>query len=786
MKVHGRAKKKVKNKKQELINPSLAISPVSADLRSHAMQLDISGKSVEAQRIYRQICDIKSNAYEDLINIADAQKCLDNKSNAAAVFEKTMALYPENQEVYQAYAAFLSETDSPEEALAIYEKAILRFKNNCRLYFEKALIYYRQNKFEKTRLALYMALASNDVCFDYAIRIGNSFFEFRDFEKAQEAYEKAIELDKYSAIAYANKGAALLELEKFEEALLSMDKAVALDKNSSQNFYNRALILSKIGSLGAAILDFNVAITLNPSNKYAHYSLSSALFKNGDVKSAISAVDEAIKIDRNYGDAYSNKGVFLVDIFCFAEARDILTVGVEADPACVEVKNSLAHVLMLCGELSASEQVYRQALRLDNKNKIVISNLLFLLNYMKSTSGVTLKKEAIQLSDRIASSINSFGPGEALRGKKSKLRIGFVSGDLNSHPVGCFLQSVIEKLDTQKIAFFGLYNSAKTDQITEKLQAHADGWENIYFKSDEDVAILVRKTNIDILFDLSGHTDKNRLSVFAYKPAPIQISWLGYCGTTGLSQVDYILGDPYVTPENEEHHFVEKIWRLPETYWCFTPPQYNLDVEDLPAKDNGHITFACFNNITKVNEDVIRLWAKVVKACPDSRLFLKTRQFSDPRIEKKFREKFAQFGINDNQLIIEGQSSRQEYLKTYNRVDIALDPFPFPGGTTSIEGLWMGVPFITKKGDRFYSHNGETILHNIGLPEWIAVDEDDYVRKLIEVSQDIDALSKLRKGLRAQILRSPLFDADRFARNFEKAMFEMWERYCSEEVEKHY
>lgn len=783
MKIHRQQKNKSRNKKRKRTNHPPNVSSGISDLRRLAMELDVAGNRYEAESVCRQICNTSPTTSDDYINIAAAQKFLGNLSAAAAVFEKAMTDYRQNPEIYLKYGAFLSEIGKPAEALSVYDKGISIGKNHCYIFFEKAAIYYRAKEFEKAKSALSASLISHDICVDYAIRIGNSFFEFGDYQKARDAYEKAIDLDNNSAIAHANRGASLLELGKFEEALSSMNQAIKLNNNSAQNFYNRALILSKTGNLNSAICDFNKAIDLDPSNKYAHYSLSSALFKNGDVKNAISAADAALSKDSKYGDAYSNKGVFLVELLNFVEAQDVLTEGVRADPACFEVYNSLGHILMLCGHLLESEQTYRRALLLDDKNKIVVSNLLFLLNYMRSSSGDTLKKEAIQLSRRFVNASKVIVFDESSRIKKTNLRIGFVSGDLYGHPVGCFLQSVIEKIDATKISTCMFYNFNKTDEITEKLRRHSSCWENIYFTTDEEVAIQIRSQNIDILFDLSGHTGRNRLSVFVYRPAPVQLSWLGYCGTTGLAQIDYILGDPYVTPESEERHFVEKVWRLPETYWCFTPPESDSEVEDLPAKHNGYITFGCFNNIVKLNEDVIRLWAMIVKACPNSKLFLKSRQFSDEQLEMRFREKFAQFGIEGNRMIIEGQSKRNEYLTTYNRVDIALDPFPFPGGTTSIEGLWMGVPFITKKGDRFYSHNGETILHNIGLPDWIAADEDDYLRKAIEFSKDLDALAKLRKGLRAQILASPLFDAERFARNFEKAMFDIWERHCSAEAQ---
>ena len=278
-----------------------------------------------------------------------------------------------------------------------------------------------------------------------------------------------------------------------------------------------------------------------------------------------------------------------------------------------------------------------------------------------------------------------------------------------------------------------------------------------------------------VLLDLSGHTANNRLPIFAWKPAPVQSSWLGYFATTGVAQIDYLLGDPYVTRAEEASHFTEHIWRLPECYLCFTPPKFALKVEPLPALSAGHITFGSFNNLAKMNDAVVALWARVLQAVSGSRLLLKSAQMNDPNVRETTRQRFAARGIDPDRLRLEGSAPRGELLAAYSQVDIALDPFPYPGGTTSVEGLWMGVPVITRRGDRFLSHVGESIAQNVGLSDWIAADDDDYVDKAVEFTADLEHLTTLRKGLRQKVMASPAFDAPRFARRFEAAMWGMWE-----------
>jgi predicted O-linked N-acetylglucosamine transferase (SPINDLY family) len=238
--------------------------------------------------------------------------------------------------------------------------------------------------------------------------------------------------------------------------------------------------------------------------------------------------------------------------------------------------------------------------------------------------------------------------------------------------------------------------------------------------------------------------------------------------------MDYVLGDPYVTPDAESWHFTEKILRLPETYACFTPPNHILELASLPARLNSYITFGCFNNLNKINDPVIELWSEILHAIPASKLILKTRLLADYTICELIRGKFTSKNITHDRIILEGPAKRYDLLLGYNRIDIALDPFPYPGGTTTAEALWMGVPVLTLRGDRFLSHVGESIAMNTGRPEWIANDKDEYVEKAVYFASDISRLSTIRNSLREKVLLSPLFDAKRFARNFENAMLGMW------------
>jgi predicted O-linked N-acetylglucosamine transferase (SPINDLY family) len=292
--------------------------------------------------------------------------------------------------------------------------------------------------------------------------------------------------------------------------------------------------------------------------------------------------------------------------------------------------------------------------------------------------------------------------------------------------------------------------------------------------NDQQAAARIRDDRIDLLLDLSGHMNFNRLPLFAWRPAPVQASWLGYFASTGLPAMDYLLGDPHVLPPDAQTYYTERLWRLPDSYLCFTPPAERVDIGPLPLATQGHITFGCFNHLMKMNDRVVDVWARILHGVPHSRLFLKAKQLDDAPTRETTLARFAAHGIEASRLTLEGRSPRAEYFAAYNRIDIALSPFPYPGGTTSVEGLWMGVPVLCRRGDRFLSNICTSMLHSAGLADWIAQDNDDYVAKAVAFAADAPRLAALRSSLRSTVLASPLCDAARYARHLEAALEAMW------------
>jgi predicted O-linked N-acetylglucosamine transferase (SPINDLY family) len=360
-----------------------------------------------------------------------------------------------------------------------------------------------------------------------------------------------------------------------------------------------------------------------------------------------------------------------------------------------------------------------------------------------------------------------------------RLRVGYVSNDFYSHPVAYFLERVLTAHDHSAVEVFCYANNGRTDGLTDRLRAAADHWRSITQIGDAEGAALIRQDGIDVLIDLSGHTGGNRLTLFARRAAPVQVSWLGYFGTTGVPAMDYILADHHVVPPGEEEFFTEAVRRLPLSYHCFAPPADDVAIGPPPSQASGAITFGSFNNSIKITPAAVALWAEVLRAVPGSHLLLKSRQFADAGVCGTLSDQFAAQGIDPARLQMEGSSPRTDYLAAYNRIDIALDPLPFGGGTITAECLWMGVPVITLRGDRWTGRISTSFLSTIGLGEELVADSPDtYVSKAAALAADPARLADLRAGLRRRLENSPLCDGPAFTRALEQAYREMWRNWC--------
>lgn len=594
-------------------------------------------------------------------------------------------------------------------------------------------------------------------------------------EDSLEAMQKAAKLLPFDAEAQNNLGITYKDLGQIKEAESCYRRALKIDPFLAEALNNLGVIFKEMGLLFEAESCYRQALEIKPNIADIHNNLGAVFFEKGLLTEAEACHHRALEIDPFFAKAHYNMGNTLNGLGRLEEAEIYFRRAIKIKADYAEAYCNLGVVLKDIGRLEEAENYCRRGLEIKPDFAEAISILLYIMIFSDRHQPITRLEEALKYGEIITSRAGTHYLEWNCSQSPERLRVGFVSGDFNDHPVGHFMESVLSQIGSS-LDLVAYQTDSKSDELTTRIKPYFSKWQSLMGSSDETAAQMIHDDGIHVLLDLSGHTSKGRLPMFARKPAPVQAAWLGFLATCGVKEIDYIIGDPYVTPSEDECNYSEKVWRLPESYCCFTPPNVAVNAGPLPALSAGYVTFGSFNNLSKITDTVVALWARIIKAVAGSRLFLKTRQLDEHTIRKTTEKRFAEHGISPEQLIMEGFSPRKELLAAYQRVDIALDPFPCNGVTTSVESLWMAVPIIAMTGNSFISRCGQSIVGNAGLNDWIAENEEDYYAKAIMHSSNLEKLAILRSGLRQQVLASPIFDSTRFAKNFENALWEMWNK----------
>ena len=481
------------------------------------------------------------------------------------------------------------------------------------------------------------------------------------------------------------------------------------------------------------------------------------------------------------GTNLQNIGAAMLRLGRYQEAQLFFQKAVNVKPQDADIHHALGHAFYYQDLCKEAYQSYRHAFALNPLSFEALQGMIYLQFYLYPTD-----------MDQHFANVQRYGelfkhaPLKVNHPKKQphQLTIGFVSADLRNHPVGFFLDSTLAHIVNdsslkKQVSFVAYHNSAKQDNYSERLKAHFKAWHQVEALSDIQLIDKIQKDQIDILIDLSGHTHGNRLTVFAQKPAPIQLSWLGYWGSTGLSNIDYILADPISVPEYEEKWFVEQVWRLPHLRYCYSIPTHESSVAPLPFIQKDEIVFGSYQVLPKINEAVLRCWAAILAASPKARLRIQSKDLAKNGVKARFIKRLHDLKMDLNRIdLIEGMS-HEAYFSSYGDVDIILDTFPYPGGTTTAEALWMGVPSLTLSTPGMLGRQGEALMANAGLSDWIVCSEEAYVQEAIKWA-NADAAQKhelatLREGMRERLRKSPIFNAQQFAHDFVSAMHSIWQ-----------
>ncbi|MFZ6708244.1 tetratricopeptide repeat protein [Undibacterium sp. TC9W] len=635
----------------------------------------------------------------------------------------------------------------------------------------------REQGMKDLAIALFQKVLELDAAqLDASYDLSNIYLTLGDATAARDVAAKALMHHPQEAALHIFVGNIDRQNGNDALALSAYEKAAAINPKLAEAQGNIAMILQRQGNYKMAETRYKKLIELEPDRYEAHFNLGIVLLALGRFDEAVASYLQALAIKPDAGEIYHNLGNAYRNAARPDEAeasfRKATTMKSGAQGWAY---SGLGDVLRDKGYMEQALDAYRTAFATDADYLDAHCSLLFNLGFGTYCSPDEYRAEINFYRDKLAARrkpYTSWLPRPAA--SRSRLRVGLVSGDLRVHPVGYFLENVIPHLSQQTIELFAYASSAHQDTLTDKLKPYFSQWRSIVGMDDQVAAAMIHADALDVLLDLSGHTADNRLPLFACKPAPIQASWLGYFGSTGVPGMDYVLADRISVPENTTEYFTEKICHLPRTRLCFAPPVGgHVQVSPLPARNKGHLTFGSFQSAGKFNDFTIALWADVLKRLPQAKLRLQNRQLQSASFRQHLLKRFAELGITEQQLELHGPSSREAYLAAHAEVDMILDSFPYSGGTTTCEALWMGVPTLSLAGQTMASRQGLSLLTYAGLPDWIAKDSDEFVDLAVAYASKLDELAALRSNLRDQVAASSLFDGPLFARGLESALLQL-------------
>lgn len=668
-------------------------------------------------------------------------------AEARSLLVKILSVQPAHAEANNLFGVFLLDEGDTASAREHFNRALKARPDFAAPQNNLGNIHLADGELDEAAHCYRAALAHTPDYVEALTNLGSVCNLQGDNQKAESYCRKAVELSPGFAGAQCNLGNVLLSLGRVGEAIACYREAIRLNPSQPEVMVNLALVLEDVGYLPGTIDYYEKLSKRRPNDFLPHIRIAQALQVLGNWDEAAQRLNQALALKQDNIEALIMLSANFVSIGDVHTGMDYLQKVLDAEAG------------------SSSAQ----------------ATLIFYSLYLSECSGRQVYKGFRDWAELYAARPLLPCPPIVSALPDRSLRIGYVSRDFFRHSVGYFLEPILRHHDCAKFEIFCYSNLIKEDSYTERYKQLADHWRDISTLSEQATVDRVREDNIDILVDLSGHTTGNRLGVFAHKPAPVQVNYLGYPATTGLTTIDYRFGDVITDPaELVAGHYSETIRQLPGCFLTYQPADDAPPVQPAPSIANGYITFGSFNNIAKVNDLVIKVWAQVLAAVPNSRLMLKSFALSSVRGRKRIVDGFAAQGIPAERLDLVGWSAEtQSHLELYNKVDIALDTFPYNGTTTTCEALWMGVPVVCLEGERHSARVGASLLNVVGLRELLAQDIEGFVRIAAELAADPERLTALRTGLRERVAASPLLDHAGFARNLESAYREMWRAYCA-------
>ena len=744
-----------------------------------ALGLHQAGQFGPAEAIYRNILEREPNHPQALHLSGVVALQMGRPAAAAGLMERALAVNPDDAEARNNLGQAYESLGRTGDAVAAYREAIRLAPVFAAAWNNLGNALLETGESDEAVASLRRALEITPDDPEVLSNFGNAVSAQGKPAEAIPHHERALEIAPGDPRVLFNLGNALRDAGRPADAVQCYERALRAGADDPEVLCNLGNALQAGGETDRALDAFEAAVALDPGFAEGHYNLGLARHEQGRFDDAVRSYHRALDIKPDDPAARVNLGKALQDQGQLNDAIAVFEGAIEADPGDAAAWNNLGNALENLGRLDEALAAYERAFTVKPDLAEANSNYLICAQLRIGITPAELKTLHAEWDAKHGRAPQwSTDTRNRSRDPEKRLRIGLVSPDLGRHPIGYFVQGLLENHASENMELI-CYADGKPDDLSERLRAASDGWVDTRGVDDEALAGLLDADGIDILVDLAGHFTKNRLKLFARRAAPVQATWGGYIGTTGVAAIDYLIADPHSVPEGTEGDYTEEVIRLPDDYVCYTAPDYAPEVGPLPAATNGFVTFGCFNKPRKINAEVLAAWAEILNAVPESRLLLKFKHMDSPDVREPFSASLSAHGVDLGRVDFEGHSPHKELLDRYKGVDIALDTFPYSGGLTTCEALWMGVPVVTFPAETFASRHSLAHLSAVGLTEYVASDLSGYVRLAAEFAGDHSRLAYERAGLRERVARSPLCDGPRFARHFATAMRTAWHRFCA-------
>ncbi|HTU92377.1 MAG TPA: tetratricopeptide repeat protein [Gemmataceae bacterium] len=760
------------------LSQAIAVDPLGAECHANlGLVLAARGQFAEAVSAYQRALVLRPAFPEAQYNLASVLCNQGRLDEAAVAYRRAIADRPGYAEAYNNLSDVLRQKGEPHQAVDYSRQALALRPNFAEAHNNLGNALHDLGRTEEALAAFRQALTLRPAFPEAQNNLGLVLFSQGQRTEAIACFQQAIAVRPDFAEALYNLGIALRADGQPAEAITACRRAVALLPGFVEAWNNLGVLLQETGQLPEALAVLARVLEIRPKYPEAHCNMGNALKQAGRWKEAIDSYGRAIAQRPEYPEAYANLGIALRLVGQSDEALRALRTALILRPDLAEAYNNLGNVLKDRGEIEEAINCYQQAMTLQPSNPVAGSNRLYALLFHPGYDTPTILHEHLLWAERHAHWLaQQVRPYENDQSPDRRLRIAYFSAEFRDHVIGYNTWPLFREHDHGSFELFCYSDVAHPDSITEQFRSRADGWREVCGWSDERLTQLVRQERIDVLIDTTLHMSNNRLLVFARKPAPVQVTFLGYPGTTGLEVMDYRLTDPYLDPPGQtDTNYVERSVRLPYSFWCYDPLVGGPPISPLPAVANGFVTFGCLNNFCKVNAETFHLWAQVLNAVPSSRLLLLSRQGSH---RQATTNQLVQRGIDASRLQFVDPQPREQYLRVYHRIDVGLDTLPYNGHSTSLDSLWMGVPVVTLIGQTVVGRAGFSQLSNLGLVELVAESKDQFIEIAKQLAFDLPRLAELRRGLRQQMEQSPLMKAVPFTRAVEEAYRQMWRKWC--------